>query len=139
MVTSSSPAGGGGKASYGGCCGEDSLVTNATRYHQPNGMDKEAADQNLAKALAPFAGTAQNLFVRVWNAPGAVGKNWVWTLMVNGAPTALTVTIENLETANSDLVNAVTIAAGDQLSLRCVPANAPVATYATWGFELTPS
>ena len=64
-------------------------------------------------------------------APGA-GKKYTFTLMLNGAPTALTFDIADAATSGSDMVNEVAVSGGDTVSIRCVPTGTPTVRYAYW-------
>jgi hypothetical protein len=62
------------------------------------------------------AGTLQRLRVHVEN-PGGNGLPVVYTVAVNGVPTALTVSLASTGTDASDLVNTVPVLAGDLVTL----------------------
>lgn len=85
------------------------------------------------------AGTVRQLRVRVPIAPGAAGSGntWVFTVRVNGNPTAVTCTI--FETANScsDLVNTAAFAAGDLISLRVDAISNPANSEGFWTAQFT--
>lgn len=68
----------------------------------------------------PRAGTLRNLFVR-HNTANGNGASVVYTIMVNGVATALTVTLATGAIGQgSDLVNSVVVAQGDRVRLRAV-------------------
>jgi len=70
----------------------------------------------------PRAGTINNLFVR-HNVAIGNGATVVYTVMVNGVATAITVTLAtNAIGQASDLVNSVAVAQGDVIGLRAVKA-----------------
>jgi hypothetical protein len=70
--------------------------------------------------VMPFAGVLDHLYVYSVTPPGA-GETIDITVMINGAPSALTVQLAGAaQTAGSDLVNAVAVAAGDLVVIRYV-------------------
>ncbi|GAI83166.1 unnamed protein product, partial [marine sediment metagenome] len=76
-------------------------------------------------------GKIKNLRVKLTGSPG-IGKEYVFTLMVNGAPSALTLTISDTETSDADTTHEVDVSAGDTVSLECNPDGTPTVRYATW-------
>jgi hypothetical protein len=85
-----------------------------------------------------------NLYVALSAAPGlaASGKSYTFTLLVNGAPSALTCTVLEIATVAEDAVNLVDLADGDLVALQETPANTPNASRASWGlvlYGLTPT
>lgn len=74
--------------------------------------------------LCASAGTLSHLRVEVNTAPGA-GKNFTYTVMVNGVASALTCTIADANTDAEDTTHTVAIVAGDRIALRSVPTGTP--------------
>lgn len=76
-----------------------------------------------------------NLYVALSAAPGlaASGKQYAFTVLVNGVPSPLTCTVFETATVAEDAVNLVDLVAGDMISLQHTPANAPNAARASWG------
>ena len=70
--------------------------------------------------IVPTGGTFKNLRIRLTSAPGA-GNSWTFTFRKNRADTSLTVTISGTDKEGSDISNTVSVVAGDQVSLKCVP------------------
>lgn len=110
-----------------------SIVTTATRYWAPNGGlpygDNLSSDETDTRgAITADGGTALSMWVRLSVAPGA-GKSVAITLLVNGSPSALAVTISNTDTTGS-LVTNVTLAGGSHVNLQCTPSGTPAATAA---------
>jgi len=70
----------------------------------------------------PFAasGTLRNLLVTTLSAPGA-GKSLTYTIRINGVDSALTVTLSDADLQQRDTTHAVTIAAGDTVSIHTTP------------------
>jgi hypothetical protein len=69
-------------------------------------------------------GTIKNLLFQITTAPGG-GKTRTITLNKNTTPTALTCTITDPATSCSDLVNSVSVSAGDLLSVSTTPSGTP--------------
>lgn len=69
-------------------------------------------------------GVIKNLYVKLDGSPAA-GKSYIFTLMLNGNPTALTVTIANAETQGSDTTHEITVTGGDRVSIKGDPINVP--------------
>ena len=67
------------------------------------------------------AGTLLNMFV-MQNVPSTSANDVVYTLLVNGVATALTVTIAGNVTTASDTTHSVAVAQGDELTLRITKA-----------------
>lgn len=88
-----------------------------------------------ARKVVSTAGKIKNLRVKLEWAPGA-GTSWVFTLLLNGAPTALTFTIADAATSGANMVNEIDVVAGDTVSLKCHPTGAfppwPAGGNATW-------
>jgi hypothetical protein len=103
--------------------GNDSIAPAAdTRYLSPGRSTSTASTTDVASIPAPRAGTIRNLFVRHHSATGN-GNNVVYTIMINGVATGLTVTLATGAIGQaSDLVNTVAVAQGDRISLRATKA-----------------
>lgn len=72
---------------------------------------------------------------KISKAPGA-GKSWTYVMMVNGAASAMTITIADTATTGS-YAGSLALSAGDLISIRCTPAGTPPsATYGIWAFDL---
>lgn len=84
-----------------------------------------------AEQIVSTSGKIKNLRVRLNDSPGA-GTSYDFTLMVNGAPSALTLTISDAETSGADITHEVDVVAGDDISLRCDPTGTPTPRYAYW-------
>ena len=91
--------------------------------------------QNLVETrrrkLVSTDGVIKNLRVVLDDAPGA-GKHYDFTLMLNGAPTALTLEIADAAVSGNNMVNEITVTGGDTVSLQCDPDSTPTEVYATW-------
>ena len=98
-------------------------TTNYSNILQPSATSATEADELVEAALAT---TVSKLVVTLGVAPGS-GKSWTFTLRKNGADTGLTCTISDTATTASDLVNTVSYAVGDTLTLKIVPSGTPTA------------
>lgn len=100
----------------------------------------DATETLRAIYLVTRKGILRNLIASSSLAPG-VGETFVYTVMVNGVPTALTVTISGaVQVWGSDLVNAVRVIVGDYVSLQLVTSAAASVTVHIASFSLeTPS
>lgn len=89
----------------------------------------------LALQVISAPGAISGLRIRLDPAPG-VGKSWTFKLRKNGADTALSVTVSGAATTGVDLTNAITVAAGDTLSLASSSTGTPTTTpEAQWTFR----
>lgn len=100
--------------------GNDSVAAPAdTRFLDP-GRKGTASTTDISRFALTRAGTLRNFFVR-HNTPAGDGDTITYTVMVNGAATAITVTQASNVTAQvSDLVNTVAVVQGDFISIRAV-------------------
>lgn len=96
------------------------IGTSPTARYIPFGFTPRNAPALPVSLRAPRAGTASNL--RVKHNQGGTGGNLTYTLLVNGAPSALTVTCTAGGVGGADLVNSVVVAADDVLDLRVTKA-----------------
>lgn len=118
------PGGGGGEPAILGFGNGNIGAAADTRHLDPwFGGRNEVADTGLLEMPAPRAGTVQSLFVR-HNAPVGNGNNVVYTLLVNGVATGVTVTLASNAAQASDLANSIAVAQGDRLALRASKAAA---------------
>lgn len=107
------------------------LHTANTEYNRVTGGFLWTSTENNVRQLISRAGYLRNLRFRLDQAPGA-GTSYTFTLRVNGADSALTCSIADTETQGSDTVHTVAVAAGDYVSIKCVPTGTPTARYANW-------
>lgn len=96
-----------------------------------------ATEANV-RQVSSVAGNLKNLRVRLTVAPG-VATSRVFTVYLNGSPTALTLTIANTDTTGADTTNTVAIVAGDLISLQADRISLATATEQGWGVELDPT
>jgi len=109
----------------------DLLHDTNTEYNSLIGMKWWELGEPYMIKLVSTDGVIKNLRVMLTGAPGA-GKHYTFTLRVNGALTALTFDISNLETSGSNMVDEVVVTGGDYVSLQCDPDGTPTNVYATW-------
>ena len=109
------------------------LDPTATEYNSIMGAYSWNGTLFNAQKLISTSGKIKRMRIKLIGAPGE-GKDYTFALMVNGAPTALTVEIADTATSGTDLVNEIDVAAGDTVSLRCVPTGTPTARRAWWSF-----
>lgn len=101
--------------------GADNVAaTTVTRYLAP-GYQQATANSNRQDFRSPFAATVRDLRVR-HNTPNGNGEAIVYTLIVNGAPTALSASLLSTDADGSDLANTVVIAPGDLIGLEVTKA-----------------
>lgn len=94
-----------------------------TRFLSP-GRDNSAVALvvDVTQIPAPRAGTLRRLYVR-HNTAGGNGNSVVYTVLINGAATGITVTIPSGAVGQvADLVNTAAVVAGDRISLQLAKA-----------------
>ena len=89
---------------------------------QFNGYD---GVENNMRQVCPTAGTLKNLYIRLSQNPGGGTKGYNFTVRKNGVNTLLTVTVSGTNTTGNDTTNAVTVIAGDVLTLSTGRVNSP--------------
>jgi hypothetical protein len=113
--------------------GDDaSLPSNATRYFHM-GIGQLSASE--VKVRIPRATVIQSLVLRALTAPG-VGKTDTVTVRKNGVDTTLTASLVGAAVSAQDLANAVSFAAGDDLSIKIVTAIATATSDLSCSLEL---
>lgn len=95
-------------------------TTTTTRFLTP-GFAPSNAQTTAIQYRVPFAGTLRNLRVRQ-NAAGTGTNLIVYTIRINGAASAITVSIAANATDGSDLANVATVAAGDLIDVQVTKA-----------------
>jgi hypothetical protein len=94
--------------------------TTATRYLYAGASDS-LAPTSIINMVIPFSGTIKNMHV-YHNTPAGNGSNIVYTLVKNGTPASLTVTIPSTTQTASDTSNSVSVVAGDRLAVQVTKA-----------------
>lgn len=107
--------------------------TSATNYHNPMPKDSNAWNtiENAASAVVPHPMALDRFQVTITTAPG-VGKSYTFTLLVNGSPSGLACVISDSNTTAIDVVDVVSLNAGDTISIQSVPSGTPAATGAQY-------
>lgn len=98
--------------------------TTTTRYMDPWGDLGDVAPTNgttNARIVATRNGTIRNLYVRQGN-PDGNGNDITYTVRVNGAPTAVTVTMASTDSQASDTTNSVAVSEGDNIDIEVTKA-----------------
>jgi parallel beta-helix repeat protein/putative cofactor-binding repeat protein len=108
------------------------IGAGGTVYLGPFGQSATEAEVSVP---VPFACTAKNLFAKSGVAPGA-GETYTYTLMVNGAPSALTCQTVNALTTSEDLTNNISLVPGDLVSVRVATSGASAVTRHSSTIEL---
>jgi hypothetical protein len=98
---------------------------SATRYFNLNGFNNSGnATEANAYNVVPYACTIRDLRVEVNTAPGA-GNTRAITLSKVGVDQAITTTLGDAETTETDLSNEYSASAGELLTWKTVPASTP--------------
>jgi hypothetical protein len=98
------------------------------------------AVENTRWNVIPTGGTISRLFVELSADPTNAGSSYTFTLMKNSIAQALTCTVAAGATTGSDVdpAHAVSVVAGDTVSLRCVAsADDPAAAWARWSTQFS--
>jgi len=93
--------------------------TTSLRYLDPWGAQNQIAGTDgttNARHVAPRGGTLRNMYVRSGN-PDGNGNSISYTVRVNGAITALVVTMASTDPQASDLVDTVAVTAGQNIDV----------------------
>jgi len=113
------------------------LAAGATRYSQ-NGNQGHGGTIGLQELPVPFNCRLRNLRAEI-NGVAGVGETITFTVMIDGAPSALTVTIGGAaDTYGEDLVNTVDFAAGQDFVMQHVTSGAAATRYPKWTLEVVP-
>lgn len=104
-----------------------SHAANATFYYSTDG---NASGAEAAKGdIIITAGILRELRCRTQIPPGA-GETYVYTVFLNGAPTALVVTIAGAVALNGFFLGAIPVVADDRITIRIVSSlNAAVSNH----------
>lgn len=120
--------------------GVNNLLNNSTtEYHPLSGGYGWDADELRSSQIVSTSGTFSNLWVELDGIAGS-GRTWIFTLMKNGAATALTCSITGIVAKSkigTDITNSVTYAAGDTISLRATSTSSPPNRAARWACRFT--
>ena len=112
----------------------DDPASGATEF-LPTAGGTIAWGTEATKFTRVVAEKVQNLYVNVETAPGA-GKSHTFTIRHNEADSALTVTISDTNTSESDTTHSFTPSDGDRIGMEATPSGTPSTTDPTWGFTI---
>lgn len=102
--------------------------TTATQFNtlSASGASTWSTSAAARNSMVPAALTFDNLAISMDTAPG-VGKSYTFELYKNGSAAGVIVTIADTATTGASTTSVV-CAAGDKLSLRCLPTGTPTAS-----------
>ncbi len=103
------------------------MSTTQTRYFHLVGVNAPFVVEFQGEQVVSTDGKIKFLHIKLDDSPGA-GASYAFTLMVNAAPTALTLIISDAETSGEDTTHEIDVVGGDTISIRCVPSVAPAPT-----------
>ncbi len=121
---------------YGGY--NDALYGAATEYNAVMGGAVWSATESDVYEVVPSAGSISKLYVRL-STNIAAGATGIFTLMLNGAPSALTCTVVAGASTASDTTHSVALAAGDLISIRATYTGVPGVPIASWSTAFIPT
>lgn len=110
---------------------QNQVPTTPTEYTTLWGAALWNANEDTRRGIVSADGVIKNLRVMLDGSPGA-GKHYTFTVMLNGAPTALTLDIANLVNTGNNMVDEVVVTSGDSISFQCDPDGDPTARIAWW-------
>ena len=135
----------------GSVAGESIIISNCydtpilgTEYTQ---VSTDHADwtgvENDRREVIPTAGTIKSFYITLKNHTDSAGKGWKYTIRKNGIDTAVSVTILDGDLTGNSGANSVAVAAGDIVTLKVEPINAPDGvprpTAHFWGLVFVPA
>lgn len=116
--------------------------TTATSWNRINATYPSSwtiSSENIRAIPLGGAITLSHFYMQLDVAPGS-GASYTFTVMKNGSATSLQVVISDLGTSATDTTNSASFAAGDTVSVQCVPSagTAPATSNAqSWNFVVT--
>lgn len=111
--------------------------TSTTEYNMVQGGCNWGTEP-YAILIVPTDGTFSHLHVVLGSAPGEE-KSLTFTFRLNGDDTSLTATMQDTNNTCTDSTHTVSVSAGDEISLKCVPSGTPTASsYCRWYFIFEP-
>lgn len=125
--------------------GSGNLDTATTEYaHLCCGGNTNSWDTvlNDTENVIPTGGTFSDFRFKLTGAPDNGGgvDRYTFTVMHNGSASSITCNIDDTDTECTDLVNTLSVSAGDEVAMRVVPSNSPEwsGVLARWSFKWTP-
>ena len=120
-------------------------ATNYTFFGSPDVSTTWQTTEANISGIVPTAGTIDNLYIQSSAAPGAA-KSYAFTVVKNGSDTSLTCSLTGtgsgagVTTCNDTTGgHAVTVAAGDTISLKSAPSGTPTAAFIGASFRWVPT
>lgn len=106
------------------------LSASATRYVGFIATPVATNDTQI-RSVVSLTGAMEGLYVYLAAAPdnGGGTQSYTFTLQKNGADTAITCSISETSTTCLDIINSVSMVAGDTFSVKVVPSGTPTATF----------
>lgn len=102
--------------------GVDNVTATTTTRYLPAGYSLGSAPANVLQYRMPKGGTLRDLRIR-HNNPQGNGEPIVYTVRINGVPTALFVSIPSTDADASNLVDTVAVAVDDLIDIEVTKAN----------------
>ena len=97
--------------------GADNVTATTTLRYLPYGYSLGSAPANPLRYRMPRGGTLRDLRVR-HNNPQGNGLPIVYTVAINGVPTALLVSLPSTSVDGANLVDAIPVAANDLIAIQ---------------------
>ncbi len=113
--------------------GMANLNNTSPTYSGVMGWFLSQGNEAINYQVIPTAGKIKNFYVQLSSAPGS-GKSYVYTLRLNGANTALAVTLSGSSTTGNDTSDEITVAPGDRVGLLTTPSGTPSGGHLAFGF-----
>jgi len=107
------------------------LSTSTTEYNTLASGYLWTASIGRHNKVISTDGVLKNLYMKLTAAPGA-GKQYEFTVMLNGVATDLSVTVTDSDTTGNNTSDELVVTGGDKVELRCTPTGTPASTSATW-------
>ena len=94
--------------------------------------------QSYQASMIPTEGALSKLRICLDAAPGA-GKSYTFTIIKNGSPTDLSVTISDSATTGSDELHSLSLSTNDYLIISCTPSGTPTSVRVHWTLIFEPT
>jgi len=114
------------------------LDTVNTHYRFIQGAGSADTVVTNRSVVMPTGGTISEMWIDLSSAPTST-NSFKFTLFQGGSATSQTCTVTGAATACNDTSHAVTITAGDLISIEMDPTGSPVGGTARWGFKWVPT
>jgi len=112
------------------------MASNLTRYGHAIGGYAIWGVEADARQRIPFPCLLTNMYVRIDTPPGA-GETYQFTLMVNGAPSTLDITLAGaVQVEDGPDADIVALVTGDEISMQLISSLNCFNVQSTWSIEL---